>query len=64
MTLSGTHTQSNQSSITMQAMTNDTLLHMGKRRLSEMRTGLKVVVYWRLLANAISRRRGGPGVLV
>jgi hypothetical protein len=30
-THAGTHTQSNQSSITIQAMTNDTLLHSGKK---------------------------------
>jgi hypothetical protein len=50
----GTHTQSNQSSITIQAMTNDTILHSGKRHLTEMRTRLKVVVYWRLLTSANS----------
>jgi hypothetical protein len=46
MTHTGSHTQSNQSSITIQVMTNDTLLHSGKRHLTEMRTGLKAVVYW------------------
>jgi hypothetical protein len=45
MTHTGTHTQSNQSSITIQAMTSDTLLHSGKRHLMEMRTGQKAVVY-------------------
>jgi hypothetical protein len=45
MTITGTHTQSNQSSITIQAMTNDTLLHSGKRHLMEMRTGLNAAVY-------------------
>jgi hypothetical protein len=63
-THNGTHTQSNQSSITIQAMTNDTLLHSGKRHLMETRTGLKVAVYWWLLASANSGRCGGPGVLV
>jgi hypothetical protein len=49
-----THTQSNQSSITIQAMTNSTLLHSGKRHLTEMRTELKAAVYWRLLTSANS----------
>jgi hypothetical protein len=64
MTHTGTHTQSNQSSITIQAMTNDTLLHSGKRHLTEMRTRLKVAVYWQLLTSANFRRCGGPGVRV
>jgi hypothetical protein len=64
MTHTSTHTQSNQSSIAIQAMTNDTLLHLGKRHLTETRTGLKAAVYWCLLANANSERRGGPSVLV
>jgi hypothetical protein len=63
-THTGTHTQLNQSSITIQVMTNDTLLHSGKRHLTEARAGLKVVVYWWLLTNANSRQHGGPGVLV
>jgi hypothetical protein len=40
-THTSTHTQSNQSSITIQAMTNNTSLHSGKRHLMETRTGLK-----------------------
>jgi hypothetical protein len=64
MTHNGTHTQSNQSSITIQAMTNNTLLHSEKRHLMETRTGLKVAVYWWLLVSANSERLGGPGVLV
>jgi hypothetical protein len=50
-THTGTHTQSNQSSITIQVMTNDTLLHLGKRHVTEMRIGLKVAVYWWLFAS-------------
>jgi hypothetical protein len=64
MTHTSTHTQPNQSSITIQAMTNDTLLHSGKRHLTEMRTRLKATVYWRFLASANSERCGGPSVLV
>jgi hypothetical protein len=64
MTHTGTHTQSNQSSITIQAMTNDTLLHSGKTHLMETRTGLKAVVYWQFLTGANSRRCGGLDVLV
>jgi hypothetical protein len=64
MTHTGTHTQSNQSSITIQVMTNDTLLHLRKRHLTEMRTGLKATVYWWLLTSAKSGRRCGLGVLV
>jgi hypothetical protein len=45
-------------------MTNDTLLHSGKRHLTETRTGLKVTVYLRLLASANYEQHGGPGVLV
>jgi hypothetical protein len=44
-THTGTHTQSNQSSITIQMMTNDTILPSGKIHLMEARTGLKAVVY-------------------
>jgi hypothetical protein len=40
-THTGAHTQSNQSSITIQVMTNDTLLDLGKRHLTETRIGLK-----------------------
>jgi hypothetical protein len=54
-THTGTHTQSNQSSITIQVMTNDTLLHLGERHLTETRTGLKATVCWWLLASANSR---------
>jgi hypothetical protein len=50
-----THTQSNQSSITIQAMNSNTLLHSGKRDLTEMRTGLKAAIYWWLLTSANSR---------
>jgi hypothetical protein len=57
-------TQSNKSSITIQVVTNDTLLQLRKRRITGMRTGLKAVVYWWLLTSANSRRRGIPGVLV
>jgi hypothetical protein len=53
----------NKSSITIQAMTNDTLLQLRKRCLTGMRTILKAAVYWRLLTSAHSGRRGGPGVL-
>jgi hypothetical protein len=63
MTHTSTHTQSNQSSITIQAMTNNTLLHSGKRHLTKIRTGLKAAIYWWLLASANSIRCGGPGVL-
>jgi hypothetical protein len=59
-----THTQSNQSSITRQVMTNDALLHSGKRHLTEMRTRLMAAIYWRLLASANSGPCGGLGVLV
>jgi hypothetical protein len=51
-THTGIHTQPNQSSINIQAMTNDALLHSGKRHLTEMRTGLKATVYWWLLDSA------------
>jgi hypothetical protein len=53
-THTNTHTQSNQSSITIQAMANDTLLHLGKRHLTEMRTRLKDAIYWWLLTSANS----------
>jgi hypothetical protein len=65
MTHTDTHTQSNQSSITIQAMTNDTLLHWGKRDLTETRTEWKATVYWQLLTSANSGRCGGssgPGL--
>jgi hypothetical protein len=64
MTHTSTHTQSNQSSITIQTMTNDTLLHSGKRHLMKMRTRLRVAVYWWLLTNVNFRRSDGPCVLV
>jgi hypothetical protein len=54
-THTGTHTQSNKSSITIQVMTNDTLLQLRKRCLTWTRTGLKAVVHWWLLASANSR---------
>jgi hypothetical protein len=63
-THTSTHIQSNQSSIIIQMMTNNTLLHSGKRHLAETRTGLKAAIYWQLLAGANSRRCGSLGVLV
>jgi hypothetical protein len=54
----------NQSSIIIQVMTNYTLLPLGKRHLMETRIGLRVAVYWWLIASANSRKRGSPGVLV
>jgi hypothetical protein len=53
-THTGRHTPSNQSSITIQAMTNNTLLKLRKRRQTGTRTGLKVVVCWWLLTSANS----------
>jgi hypothetical protein len=44
-THTSTHSQSNQPSITIQMMNNDTLFHSGKRHLTEMRTRLKADVY-------------------
>jgi hypothetical protein len=55
MTHTSTHTLSNQSSITIEVMTNDTLLHSGKGHLTKTRIGLKAVVYWWLIASANSR---------
>jgi hypothetical protein len=46
MTHTGTHTQSKKSSITIQAMTNNTLLQLRKRHQTGMRTGLKLTVDW------------------
>jgi hypothetical protein len=63
MTHAGTHTKK-KSSITIQVMTNDTLLHSGKRHLVETRSGPKAAVYWQLLTSFNSGRHGGPGVLV
>jgi hypothetical protein len=60
----GPHTQSNQSSTTIQVMTNDTLLHLGKRHLTETRTGLKMAISWRLLTSANFGRCSNSGVLV
>jgi biopolymer transport protein ExbD len=40
-----THTQQNQSSITIKAMTNDTLPRLGKRHLMKMTNRLRAVVY-------------------
>jgi hypothetical protein len=54
-THTGTHTQSNKSSITIQVMTNDTLLQLRKRCLTWTRTRLKAVVHWWLLTSANSR---------
>jgi hypothetical protein len=45
MTHTGTHTQSNQSSVTIQMMTNNTLLHSGKRDLTKTETILRVAIY-------------------
>jgi hypothetical protein len=64
MTHTGTHTQSKESSITIQEMTNNMLLQLRKRRVTGMRIRLKAVIYWRLLTSANSGRHGGPGVLV
>jgi hypothetical protein len=36
-------------------MTNDTLLHSGKRHLAAMRTRLRANVYWQLLTSANSK---------
>jgi hypothetical protein len=43
-THTGTHTQSNKSSITIQAMTNATLLQLRKRCQTETRTRLKASI--------------------
>jgi hypothetical protein len=45
MTHTTTHTQSNQSSITIQTMTNDILLHLGKRHLKETKTRQRAAIY-------------------
>jgi hypothetical protein len=63
-THTSTHTQSNKASITTQAMSNDTLLHLGKRHITCTGTGWKTAVSWRLLTSAISGRHGGSSLLV
>jgi hypothetical protein len=50
----GAHTQSNQASMTTQALTENTLLRLGKRHLTSTGTGQKMVVYWWLLASSKS----------
>jgi hypothetical protein len=44
MTHTGTHTKLNQSSITIQTMTNNTLLHSGKRHLTKTKTRTRAIV--------------------
>jgi hypothetical protein len=62
MTHTATHTKSKQIINHHTAMTNDTLLQLGERHLTSMRTRQKMVVYWWFLASANSGRHGGPGV--
>jgi hypothetical protein len=66
-THTGTHTQLNQSSITIKAMTNNTLLHSRKRHLMKTITGLKAAprqcqlwMMWRFRCPGLKSRSHCP----